>query len=249
MTDPTDWRVPPGWILHPVDITGSTNDDAKVAVRSGCPDRTVFLADEQRHGRGRLGRSWTAPAGSSLLLSVVLYRRLPAIVLTAACSVAVVGAIRATAGLSARVKWPNDVMVADQKVCGILTEVVPYEGCPRTIVGVGLNVNIDPVAAGLPPTATSLSACAGRAFSRQELLTGMLTGLDGCLAMRDAQLVSHVWDRWHELLWRRDQTVRVDREGTSVSGIVEGVAASGALRVRLANGSVTEILTGDVFEG
>lgn len=247
MADPVDWLVPPGWILHPVTITDSTNDDAKAAVRVGCPDRTVFLADEQRNGRGRVGRSWIAPAGSSLLVSVVLHRPLPPIVLTAACSVAVAGAIRSITGLAAQVKWPNDVMVADRKVCGILTEVVLHEGCPRTIVGIGLNVNLDPVAAGLPPTATSLSASAGRVFSRQELLTGLLTGLDGCLALTDVEFVPYVWNRWHELLWRRDQTIRVDREGNSISGIVAGIRASGALLVRLADGSVVEITTGDVF--
>lgn len=246
MADAADWPVPPGWILHPVNITDSTNDDAKVAVRTGCPDRTVFLADEQRSGRGRLGRSWIAPAGSSLLVSVVLHRPLPPIALTAATSVAVAGAIRSITGRAAQVKWPNDVMVADRKVCGILTEVVLHEGCPRTIVGIGLNVNLDPAAAGLPPTATSLSAGAGRAFSRQELLTAILTRLDGCLAMTDAQFAPYVWHRWHELLWRRDQTIRVDQEGSSISGIVDGIGASGALLVRLADGSVVEITTGDV---
>src|SRR5947209_6344375 len=97
--EPAPWRVPSGWTMCYSPVTGSTNDDAKAAVHAGVADRTVFLADTQRHGRGRLDRVWIAPTGSSLLFSIVLRRALPAVDLTALCSVSIVEAIMGLTGL------------------------------------------------------------------------------------------------------------------------------------------------------
>ena len=240
------WQVPEGWVSHFVPVTGSTNDDAKEAIRVGCPDRSVFLADAQLRGRGRLGRSWLAPAGSSLLFSIVLRRPLPPIVLTAASSISVAMAVGLVASLTARVKWPNDVMVADRKVCGILTEVVRDRGGECAVIGIGLNVNLDPVDAGLPSTATSLAAEAGRTFPLHVLLSAILTRLDAYLAMDDARLTRRVWDCWQQLLWRRYQTIRLDQGGATIWGVVEGLGPSGCLRIRKPDGTIGEYATGDV---
>lgn len=214
---------------------------------AGCPDRTVFLADEQLAGRGRQGRSWVAPPGSSLLFSLVLRRGLQPIHLTALCSVAVAEAVGASTSLLARIKWPNDVMIRDRKVCGILTEVVA--GVRRrgaAIVGVGLNVNLDPAASGLPTTATSLSEEVHQPVPRAPLLEVILSRVDARLALDDTALVAQVDRAWEALLWRREQHVRVDQAGTTVAGVVEGLAPSGALRLRRPDGTVLEITVGDI---
>ena len=238
--------MPDGWALHYLPITGSTNEDAKRAAIEGCPDRTIIAADEQRAGRGRLNRRWIAPPGTSLLFSVVLHRSLQPVCLTALCSVSVAEAIYETTGLAARIKWPNDVMLRDRKVCGLLTEVIPRGGRQVTIVGIGLNVNLDPAAVGLPPTATSLSNELGRTIPRRDLLLEILRRIDGYLALDDLILAPTIFARWEDLLWRRQQEVQVDGEGATVRGVVEGLAPSGALRVRRLDCTRVEISVGEL---
>jgi len=205
------------------------------------------LADEQRAGRGRLGRTWTAPARSSLLLSIVFRRSNAPIYLTALSSLSIAEAIRECTGLAARIKWPNDVMIGSQKVCGILSEAIWQEQPQVTIVGIGLNVNMDPHGAGLPTTATSLSRELGRTISREELLTRILRRLDHHLARSDGRLDGYIRPQWEALLWRQHQAVRIDRDGTLLHGTIEGLTASGALLLRQPDGSVAEIIVGDLL--
>ncbi len=244
---PDTWRVPAGWQLTHLQVTASTNDDAKQAAVAGCQDCAVFLADEQRAGRGRLGRAWLAPAGTCLLFSIVLRKPITPIALVALCSVSVADAIQEATGLEPRIKWPNDVMLGDRKVCGLLAEVVGHEDARATIIGIGLNVNLDPVAAGLPGTATSLSHETGRTWSRPELLNTILTRIDAADDLDSEAMVQALWLRWETLLWRRRQQVRIDVSGEVYLGIVEGLRPSGALLVREDNGRLRELSVGDVL--
>jgi BirA family transcriptional regulator, biotin operon repressor / biotin---[acetyl-CoA-carboxylase] ligase len=240
------WSVPSGWTLHYLPTTGSTNDDARQLALAGCPDRTIVLADEQRSGRGRLGRHWVAPRGSSLLASIVLRRRLPSILLTALCSVATVEAIEEIAGLTSRIKWPNDVMIGARKVCGILTEVLSRDERTVAVVGIGLNVDLDPAEAGLSPSATSLSAELGRRVDRGAVLQSLLRQLDSYLDLDEHPLEAQIRARWEALLWRRHQAVRVEQDGPTLYGVVEGLSAAGALRLRSPDGELVEVAVGDV---
>ena len=243
----TDWPVPPGWTLHYLPTTGSTNDDARSLALAGCPDRTVVLADEQRAGRGRLGRRWIAPRGASLLLSIVLRRKTPSVFLTALCSLGVVEAIAETTGLTARIKWPNDVMIGPKKVCGILTEVLSRDDQAMTVVGIGLNVNLEPMVAGIPESGTSLSLELGRDVERATLFGVLLARLDAALALADRSFEDAIRGRWEALLWRRSQAVRVDQDGPTLYGVVEGLTSSGALRLRAPDGELIEVAIGDVI--
>jgi BirA family transcriptional regulator, biotin operon repressor / biotin---[acetyl-CoA-carboxylase] ligase len=205
------------------------------------------LADQQRAGRGRLGRTWTAPAGRTLLFSIVFRRPITPIYLTALCSVSIAEALHSLTGLVAKIKWPNDVMLGDRKVCGILAEAIWQQQPQITVVGVGLNVNVDPLADGLPPTATSLSQQLGYHVARYEVLQAILQQLDHHLSKSDGRLEGYIRPHWEALLWRQHQAVRIDRDGTLLHGSVEGLAASGALRLRQPDGSVIEIAVGDVL--
>ena len=233
-------------MLHYYPVTDSTNDDARRLALGGAPERTIVLADEQRAGRGRLGRRWIAPRGSSLLLSIIFERSVPSVALTALCAVAIVDAIQVVAGLQARIKWPNDVMIDAKKVCGVLTEVLSRDERTLTAVGVGLNVNLDPASAGLPPTATSLSAETGRPLDRSVILDAVLRNIDSSLVLDDQALESSVRGRWGELLWRRWQAVRVDQDGPTLYGVIEGLSPSGALQLRAPNGELLHVAVGDV---
>jgi BirA family biotin operon repressor/biotin-[acetyl-CoA-carboxylase] ligase len=143
------------------------------------PEGAVAVADEQTEGRGRLGRRWEAPAGTSLLLSLQLRPRVePARwpELTVLSSRAVAGAIEAVAGLEAGLKHPNDVLVGGRKVAGVLAEAT--DG--RVVLGIGINVNVpaDALPAEVRLSATSLLAERGEPVDRVELAVELLDRLE-----------------------------------------------------------------------
>src|SRR5438105_4363779 len=148
----------------------STNVQLLAHARDGAPDGLVMVADAQRAGRGRLGRSWTAPPGGSLLVSVLLRPVLPVELwplLGSAAAVAAVDAVVIACDLPARVKWPNDVLVRDRKLGGILAEADPSH--ETVVVGVGLNVAWDACPPELQETATAVSLERGRVVARDVL--------------------------------------------------------------------------------
>ena len=193
-----------------------------------------------------MGRRWVAPPGSSLLASIVLRRPIPSVLLTALCAVATAEVIDAATALPAKIKWPNDVMIHDKKVCGVLTEVLGQVDHPTTVVGIGVNVNLDPSTAGLPSAATSLSAEIGKELDRASLLRQLLGRADDYLTLDDASLQSVVWTRWEALLWRRGQAVRLQQEDLTLYGVVEGISSTGLLRLRNPKGELLEVAVGDL---
>ena len=147
---------------------------------AGAPEGAVAVADEQTEGRGRLGRRWLAPPGTSLLCSVVLRpavasERLPE--LTVVAGEACADAIRAVAGLAPTLKFPNDVLVAGRKVAGLLAEA--SEG--RVVLGIGVNVHqaAHELPEGTDPPATSLDLETGTRVDRRDLLVELLARLEG----------------------------------------------------------------------
>jgi BirA family biotin operon repressor/biotin-[acetyl-CoA-carboxylase] ligase len=167
------------------DSLDSTNTHAAALAADPANDGVAVLARQQTAGRGQHGRSWSAPAGSSVLLSVLLWPP-PALhraaFLTAWAAVAVCETILHLTGLQARIKWPNDVLIRGKKVCGILTEARSGTASapPSVIVGIGLNVNQSAevfAAAGLPD-AGSLAMFANRELVCDDVARRLLTHLD-----------------------------------------------------------------------
>lgn len=168
---------------------GSTNDAAARGASTPANDGLVVMAEEQTAGRGRRGRAFVAPAGSSLLTSILLFPPddAPAGVawLTVLAAVAVAELVTEWTGHTALVKWPNDVRVDRRKICGVLVERTlrpsGAEGpTSAVVVGIGLNVNVPETAfpSVLSDRATSLSILAGRDFDRSELARDLLRRLD-----------------------------------------------------------------------
>ena len=171
--------VRPGGLWREIRVTGetgSTNADLLQEARAGAAEGLVLVAETQTAGRGRLGRSWSSPPRAALACSVLLR---PAAVPPAArgwlpllTGIAVAAALRAEAGVPAGLKWPNDVLVADRKIAGILAEAHD----DAIVVGIGLNVTL--TAAELPaPSATSLLLEGAACLDRERLLAATLTGL------------------------------------------------------------------------
>jgi BirA family transcriptional regulator, biotin operon repressor / biotin---[acetyl-CoA-carboxylase] ligase len=140
-TRPDTW--PAGWHVEVVDQTGSTNADLLAAARQGAPHRSVLVAAHQSAGRGRLDRRWEAPPGANLLVSL-LFRDPPDDVheLTQRVGLAAVAAARSIAGVEAQLKWPNDVLVGDAKLAGVLAQA--DTGLGHVVVGIGVNVGWSP---------------------------------------------------------------------------------------------------------
>jgi len=232
---------------------GSTNDVAKELAAQGAPEGTLVIADEQTAGKGRLGRCWLAPPGTSLLMSLLFRPDFlapsQAQRLTMVCSLAVVEAIEVVTGLTAAIKWPNDIVVQGKKAGGILTELgATDEHLDYAIVGLGLNVNLDfgAVAAmrELAATATSLSQELGREVSRLTLLWKILENIEGRYRRLRAGELPH--DEWASRLITLHHPIIADTLQGTVEGWAESVDADGALIVRV-NGDVRQrILAGDV---
>jgi BirA family biotin operon repressor/biotin-[acetyl-CoA-carboxylase] ligase len=240
--------------------TGSTNDEARRLAQVGAPDGLVVVTDYQTAGRGRLGRHWLAPAGSSLLLSVILRPSLAPYEiqqLTMICSLAIADAVESQTGLRVGLKWPNDLLLGRGKVGGILTEIgLVADRVDYAIVGVGLNVNIAPeqLPSDLLMQATSLSQVVGRSVARLPLLCALLEAVEARYLALQAGLSPY--EEWARRLVTLGQPVMVSaplsrpaREQELVDGlegVAEGVDVDGALLVRLADGRLERVVAGDV---
>jgi BirA family transcriptional regulator, biotin operon repressor / biotin---[acetyl-CoA-carboxylase] ligase len=214
--------------------TDSTNERAKALALAGAPHGTLVTAGEQTAGRGRQGRTWVAPAGKALLMSVLL-RDLGAAqaYLPLAAALAVCEASERSAPVSCRIKWPNDVWVDGRKLAGILVEGRPQEGW--AVLGIGLNVSTaeDEFPDELRGIATSLGAAAsvGDPPSPEQVLEHLLSALDDRLADPPDRIVA----AWRARDALRGQTVRWQGgEGTAT-----GIDESGALMVQTSSGRVT----------
>lgn len=226
---------------------GSTNEIARELAEQGVPEGTLVLADEQTAGRGRFGREWVAPPGSSLLMSLIFRPVLPSehtyrLVMVSALALA--EACEALAGVSVGIKWPNDVQIGGRKLAGILAEsAFAGAGLAWVIVGVGVNVNQvfapgDPLA----ETATSLRMNTGRHFDRLALLRAFLKRLNGWhnRLLDDALMVG-----WRARCVTLGRQVRVVVGEKVVEGLAENVDASGALLLRDQAGILHTLAAGE----
>lgn len=238
-----------GRVVRFYKVTDSTNEVLKRLAGRGAPEGTLVIADWQTAGKGRLGRQWIAPPGSSLLMSILFRPPLAPHQLTRlsmVSSLGVVEGVQAATGLVLHIKWPNDILVRDQKVAGILAESsFAGDRVDFTIVGIGLNVNFDPAGiAGIPPTATSLSIALGRHVPRLPLLASILSAID----TRYARLLageSPLAD-WAARLSTIGQAVQVATPHGIEAGVAEGVNPDGALLLRRDDGSLIQIAAGEV---
>jgi BirA family biotin operon repressor/biotin-[acetyl-CoA-carboxylase] ligase len=205
-------------------LTDSTNERARELAAAGAPHGTLVTADEQSAGRGRQGRTWTAPPQTAVLMSLVLRDFNETLPLAAA--VAVCEALP----VEAQIKWPNDVWIDGRKVAGILIEGRPQEGW--AVLGIGLNVGIEEFPPELRDTATSLRL-AGATLSSADALSALLTALNRWLP-RPADEVLAAWRSRDALLGRTVRWQNGRKEGTAA-----GVDDSGALLVDTPDGRVS----------
>jgi len=231
--------------FHFSQSTGSTNTDAMGAARMGAPHGSVYLADEQRAGRGRGDHGWHSAAGEGLYVSVVLRLALPAArlpLLPLAVGLAAADAIRGVTGLTVDLRWPNDLLVGERKTGGILVEAnVESNGQPHaTVAGIGVNVHQREFPPGLATQATSLDMETGLHVSRQALLIALLKSLEReATALLDPATAREIPARVERAsTWIRGRNVVVHGP-QACQGVTTGLDEDGFLRVRTADGVVT----------
>ena len=241
--------------MHHFYKIGSTNTAAMAAAAEGAPEGSVFLAEEQTAGRGRGAHSWESERSAGVYCSVVLRPALPpseVLLLALAAGLAVRAAIeQVDPRVLADLKWPNDVLIAGKKVCGILAEMNAEATRVRYIVvGIGINVNQATFPKELQSEATSLRLVTGSEWSRVELAAALLKSLD-----REYRALVNEKDAPQSILrqfaehstWVQGKQVRILENGFSAEGTTEGLDERGVLRLRTTAGLQT-ILSGTVRE-
>lgn len=222
-----------------LEVCNSTNDEAARYARAGASHGTVVIADRQEAGRGREGRAWASPLGG-LYMSAVMRPPLPLAdvpPMTLAIGIAVCDAARAF-GAPAVLKWPNDVLVGDKKLAGVLVETQSQGGkLDCVIVGIGVNLEIVPSA--VPDRATAL------AVDRERFISELFVQLERWVDRYVACGVESIIPAWQERM-AHGLSARAVIDGTLLTGELAGIDRDGALLLRDGTGTMHRVRSGDV---
>ena len=241
-----------GHVYHYLATTPSTNAVLTRLAAQGAPEGTVVVAEQQDAGRGRMTRGWFSPPGVGLYTSILLR---PNIEIAQATSLPLVVGLAVADTLAPyladrkpQVKWPNDIWINGKKICGILCELqAETDGIHHIVVGIGINVNLDAksLPADLQAVATSLKMERGATAPRAEILAALLERFETDYTLWQQQGFEPFRERLHARDALFGQTVTIDRIAGSVTGIAAGVNSDGSLRLRLENGRIESIYSGD----
>lgn len=230
----------------------STSKWAKELAMYGASEGTVVIAETQTRGRGRLGREWFSPTGG-LWFSIILrpkLRPVEAAKLTFVAGLAVAKVLREMFSLKAETKWPNDVLVNERKICGVLAEMnTTGETVNFVVVGVGVNANFDVknvFPERLKKVATSLESELGRKVQLEKLFRALVERLENLYEIFIREGVDSVLEEWKNYAGFLGRHVRVTSPTEKISGLALDVNREGALVLRLEDGTVRRVFVGDV---
>lgn len=226
------------------DSLDSTNTEAANQARQGAEEGLCVVADEQTGGKGRQGRSWISQKGSGVYLSIVLRPTLEPkflSLITLAAAVAVYDILLKGFLIKPDIKWPNDVLVYGKKICGILAETVETNDGLAVVLGIGINIETPE-----QENSTSITAESQFAAKRDEIVEILVADV-GKLYDRLKQDPLAIVEMWTERSsYAHDMRVDVALSNETIRGTTDGLEETGALRVKLADGSVTIVNAGDV---
>ena len=232
-------------------VTASTNLLAKTLAGEGAAEGSVVVADSQSGGRGRMGRIWVSPPGVNLYFSLILRPQVPSVrvpQMTLLLAVAIHRALCAISpGLVAMIKWPNDILVNEKKVCGVLCEMQSEPELTHFVVaGIGINVNQSEMPTELRESATSLFLESGQCCSRPELLASVLNFFeplyDEWLLQDDLAFILPYLEKY-SLLQSRE--VSIDQRHRNLTGTVTGIASGGELKLAGEDGQTILVSSGE----
>ena len=227
------------WIgkeIHAYEIIDSTNTRAKELAESGAPDGTLVVADRQTLGKGRRGRGWESPSGVGIFMTILLRPQINpnhASMLTLLGALAVADAITDLTGERAMIKWPNDIVMGDKKVCGILTEMsAQFDYINHIVVGIGINVHTTEFSEEIKKTATSILLETGKQIHRSELIVRILEHFENNYeTFLQTEDLSAFVQQYDELLVNRSRQVRVLDPKEPFEGTAAGITTTGELIV------------------
>ncbi|MCP4754139.1 MAG: biotin--[acetyl-CoA-carboxylase] ligase [Proteobacteria bacterium] len=231
--------------IHYFAEVASTMDSAKSMAREGCPHFTVVVAERQNKGRGRLRRTWYSEKGG-LYFTIVLRPKIPPALMSRisfAASLSLSGMLQSMFQVNARVKWPNDILVDDRKISGMLCEMEVEDDMVSFLnIGIGLNVNNDPSL--LEPNSISLKQLLGRDIPRRVILSGFLDAFEGEL---DGGTLDHIVPEWKKQTITLNRQVKVVTTQEVVEGKAVDVDDNGALLIEQSDRSIRKVFYGDCF--
>jgi BirA family biotin operon repressor/biotin-[acetyl-CoA-carboxylase] ligase len=231
------------------DSVGSTNTAAYELAKEGAQEGTVVISENQTRGKGRLSRQWLSPKYKGIYMSVILKPQItpfqvPAITLTAAVSAAL--AIREYAGAQAFIKWPNDIIINEKKIAGILTEMeAETDFIKFLILGIGINVNT--AISELLKGASSIYKETGNKVERVGLVKIVLEKLEDNYNIFKKEGFSPLKDDWCNLSLTLGKRVRAVCMHKKIEGEAVDIDSDGALRIRLDNGFYERVIAGDLI--
>lgn len=233
------------------DETDSTNNRAKEAGNNKEPHGTLFVADMQMAGKGRRGRVWKSPSGSSIYMTILLYPDIPPVKapqLTLIMAIAVAEGIREVTGLETKIKWPNDIVVNGKKICGILTEMsTEIDYINHVVIGIGINVNMESFPEDIAKTATSLRIEAGKEFRRFELIAAIMEHFEKAYeAVCEAGSLEPIMEDYNCRLVNCGRRVRVLEPEHEYDALALGIDKTGELQVECEDGSRKSVFAGEV---
>lgn len=229
----------------------STNAQAKRLAEEGYGNGTLIVANHQEAGRGRRGRSWESPAGTTISMSLLLKPDINpnnASMITLVSALAVSKAITQLTGEPAGIKWPNDIVMNGKKVCGILTEMgLEQTTIDYVVIGVGINVNQSFFDEEIATTATSIALETGEKIERTELIGRILYYFEQEYAeFEKTYELTGLVERYNQYLLNRERQVKVLDPKGEYEGLALGINSRGELLVKCQNGEIEEIYAGEV---
>ncbi|TQR46845.1 biotin--[acetyl-CoA-carboxylase] ligase [Paenibacillus popilliae] len=241
-----------GHQLRIIARTESTQNEAAVWALEGAADGAVIIAEEQTGGRGRQGKSFHSPAGKGIWMSLILRPQIPLQFtpqLTLLSAVALCRAMKRMTDVNLGIKWPNDILYEDKKVCGILTESsAEDERLVHVIAGVGISVNLEEhdYPEELRSKVTSLKIASGKEIDRASLLAECLFELEQLYKLYVEQGFAPIRTLWEAQSVTIGRSLSVTTPNGIVSGVAQGLDDSGALIVLGEDGCYRKIFSGDV---
>lgn len=238
-------------IILRFDSLPSTSTEAARQAALGVPEGLCIVAREQTAGRGRRQREWVSPKDAGLYFSIVLRPRFdirswPLITLAAA--LAVRDALKEACALDADIKWPNDLLAGERKLCGILAETFDTPQGRAVVLGIGINLTNSAFPPEILDVATSITEQTVEPPDAERLLASLTRALSRCYGMLDekgsAALIVSDWEAGSS--FARGRRVRVALDGESFEGITRGLEPDGALRVETRDGQQRIVRAGDV---
>ena len=237
--------------IHYYQVLSSTNKLAKNLALHGASEGTLVIAEKQTEGKGRLNRKWFSPNGG-LWFSIILKPKIKtfeASKLTFPISLAIAETIRKTFNLNVEIKWPNDILINNRKVCGILTESVTKEKKLKfVVVGIGLNVNINlkEFPENLRCSATTLKEELKRNVKLEHLLCELLFQIEREYELFLNEDFRKILERWKNFASFLGKRIKILMNGKLYEGIAEDVDNEGKLVVKFLDGTVRNFVAGEL---